>query len=327
MSRLFAATGQNTRKTSGKRAIDTEILLREVQSRPRTSERYRQAVARMNYLHARYRKAGKILDEDLLHTLGDNVVEIFRIVDGSEWRKLSDVEKCAIGIFHKNLGDDMEIPLTALPSSRTGWKDGLDFATELRAWTIEYGHRAAIPNKTSDEYVRVYVDGATSKLPKPFTTLARQILGFELDEVMRTSLNLEAPGLVLHGALIAWRELRRVALRYLYLPRPTCLAVKNLEESPNKRSGLYNFSQFSLQPWYVEPSTWNKWGPKALLFRAIGGRTPGSRGDTYHPQGYDLQTIGPKPQEGKGAEEMAATIEYLKRSGTSQCPFAHSKQG
>lgn len=50
MSKLFAVTGQNTRHNAGKRSVDTEILLREVQSKPRESERYGKAVARMNYL-------------------------------------------------------------------------------------------------------------------------------------------------------------------------------------------------------------------------------------------------------------------------------------
>ena len=49
MSKLFAVTGQNNKKNSGKRSTDTEILLREVQSKCRESKRYLQAVARMNY--------------------------------------------------------------------------------------------------------------------------------------------------------------------------------------------------------------------------------------------------------------------------------------
>jgi hypothetical protein len=188
MSKLFAVTGQSNLKNSAKRAVDTEILLREVQSQPRDSGRYMQAVARMNYLHTRYRKAGKILDDDLLHTLGDNVVEIFRIVDGSEWRRLSDVEKCAIGIFHMQLGEDMDIPFGNLPSCEAGWKDGLQFALELRDWTVQYAERVAKPNKPSDHYVRVYVDGATSKLPRAVTIFVRKVLGAELDDAMRSSL-------------------------------------------------------------------------------------------------------------------------------------------
>lgn len=80
MLKLFAIRGQNNRSTAGKRVVDTEILLREVQSQPRESLRYMKEVARMNYLHSRYRRAGQILDEDMLHTLGDSLAEISKVV-------------------------------------------------------------------------------------------------------------------------------------------------------------------------------------------------------------------------------------------------------
>ncbi len=188
MSKLFSVTGQNNRRNAGKRAVDTEILLREVQTKDRGSIRYMQAVARVNYFHVRYRKAGKILDEDLLHTLGDGLLEACRVVDEQEWRKLTDVEKCAIGVFHKNLGEDLEIPYAPLPSSRIGWANGLHFATELRDWTIQYEAAVAKPVATNDQYVRVYVDSATSALPKAITHFLRKTLGSELDDTMRTSL-------------------------------------------------------------------------------------------------------------------------------------------
>lgn len=41
----------------------------------------------------------------------------------------------ALGIFHKNLGEDMGIPFDVLPSKTEGWKDGLHFALELIRWT------------------------------------------------------------------------------------------------------------------------------------------------------------------------------------------------
>lgn len=188
MTKLFAVTGQNNRRNAGKRVIDTEILLREVQSQNRDSNRYMQAVARMNFLHSRYRKAGKILDEDLLHTLGSGLVEIFRVVDNDEWRPLTDVEKCAVGIFHKNLGDDMGIPYSSMLTSKTGWQDGLQFGEELRAWTVRYEDAVARPVATNDQYVRVYVDSATSALPPAATMLLRKVVGFELNDTMRVSL-------------------------------------------------------------------------------------------------------------------------------------------
>lgn len=41
----------------------------------------------------------------------------------------------ALGIFHKNLGEDMGIPFDVLPSKTEGLKDGLHFALELIRWT------------------------------------------------------------------------------------------------------------------------------------------------------------------------------------------------
>lgn len=208
MSKLFAVTGQNTRRNAGKRLVDTEIILRETQSQPRDSSRYAQAVARMNYLqvarytcctsgvadfisssHARYRRAGKITDLDLLHTLGDGLAEILNVIERGKWRKLTDVEKCALGVFHKNLGDDMEIPFDPLPSCHAGWNDGLHFAKELRDWTVQYEEAVAKPTTTNDHYVRVYVDLAVSSLPSVLRMTLRKALGAELDDVMRESLS------------------------------------------------------------------------------------------------------------------------------------------
>lgn len=40
-----------------------------------TDERVLKAIARMNYLHSRYQKAGKISNEDLLYTLSVFITE------------------------------------------------------------------------------------------------------------------------------------------------------------------------------------------------------------------------------------------------------------
>ncbi|KAJ5773723.1 hypothetical protein N7457_008619 [Penicillium paradoxum] len=325
MSKLFAVTGQNNKRNSGKRAVDTEILLREVQSKPRDSDRYMSAVARMNYLHARYRRANKITDNDLLHTLGDGLAEIFNFVDREEWRPLTDVEKCAVGIFHKNLGEDMEIPFDVLPSSKDGWRDGLHFAIELQEWTIRYEEEVAKPTAASDQYVRVYVDSAMASLPDFIRTSVRKMLGDSLDDVMRTSLGLEAPGPIFAFVLASIRETRKVYLRYLALPRSESNAVKLVQDKANPNSKLYNFQRKTLQPWYMEPTFWSQWGLGALLVRALGGKVPGARGDRYHPQGYDLMTIGPDPQKEHGAEEMLSGIEVIKARGATTCPFSQAK--
>ncbi|PLB48797.1 hypothetical protein P170DRAFT_358151 [Aspergillus steynii IBT 23096] len=324
MSKLFAVTGQNNRRNAGKRAVDTEILLRESQSQPRDSDRYASAVARMNYLHARYRRANKITDADLLHTLGDGLVEILNVVEREEWRQLTDVEKCALGIFHKSLGEDMGIPFDVLPSSAEGWKDGLHFAIELNQWTINYEEEVARPTATNDQYVRVYVDSA---LPRFLKSVVRQMLGADLDDLMRTSLGLERPSLSLSLVLGLVRNTRKLVLQHLALPRPAFLAVRLVHDTPNPETNLYNFERKSLQPWYMRPNLWSKWGPGALFVRIFGGRMPGSHGDRYLPQGYNLMTIGPEPQKGKGLEEMSLDMEVIKARGVATCPFSQAKSG
>ncbi|EED14611.1 conserved hypothetical protein [Talaromyces stipitatus ATCC 10500] len=327
MSKLFAATGQNNRRNAGKRAVDTEILLREAQSKSRDSDRYATAVARMNYLHARYRRANKITNNDLLHTLGDGLAEILNVIEREEWRELTDVEKCAIGIFHKNLGEDMGIPFDQLPSKAEGWKDGLHFAMELRKWTISYEEEVARPTATNDQYVRVYIDSAISALPSFLRTIVRQMLSADLDKIMRTSLCIESPNPILIMVLGLVRYFRRLFLRYLALPRPPFLAVKLVHEMPNPGTNLYNFERKSLQPWYIRPTFWSKWGPGALLVKILGGKVPGSRGDRYEPQGYNLMTIGPEPQKGKGMEEMRSDMDIIRTRGVATCPFSQAKSG
>ncbi|RMJ28853.1 hypothetical protein PHISP_00304 [Aspergillus sp. HF37] len=131
MAKLFVAADQLNEKNMTKRAADTEVFLNEVHDREPGTDPHLLGIARTNHLHSRYRKAGKVLDKDMLHTLGSAVVDIIRTVDGNEWRQLTDVEECAIGVFHGALGDAMEIPFTLLPSCKTGWTDGAHFAREL----------------------------------------------------------------------------------------------------------------------------------------------------------------------------------------------------
>lgn len=136
------------------------------------------------------------------------------------------------------------------------------------------------------------------------------------------SLSLESPGLLLSAIITFVRNVRIVYLRYLALPRVR--PVKLVDENPNPGTQLYNFQQMGFQPWYVKPTFWSTWGPAALLIRALGGRVPGSRGDKYHPQGYDLMTIGPEPQMGKGLGEMSMAVGIIKEKGVFTCPFSQA---
>lgn len=137
MSKLFAVTGQNNRKSARKRAVDKGILLRESHSYPRVSSVSAGSPSH-EFSALQVPQSKQILDPDMLHTLGSGLYEALRIVKQQEWCQLTTVEVCALCVFHKNLGEDMGIPFEALPSSQAGWRVGVHCAQELADWTIRY---------------------------------------------------------------------------------------------------------------------------------------------------------------------------------------------
>lgn len=123
----------------------------------------------------------------MLHTLGDGLSEIFKVIEREEWRPLTNTEKCAVGILFRNIGDDMQIPFDLLPSDNR-WRNGLHFANELRDWTRAYEERVARLTQTNEQYVRAYVDSAVDSLPSFVGATLKGKLATEPDEVMMTSL-------------------------------------------------------------------------------------------------------------------------------------------
>lgn len=188
MTKLFQATGQLNERNAPKRAADTEVLLNEVHDRQPGSNEHLLAISRMNYLHSRFRKAGKILEEDMLHTLGSAVVDIFRSVDENEWRVLSETEKCAIGVFHKALGDAMEIDFRFLESYKRGWSDGVHFARELCEWTLGYEKEVAKPAESTRKIGRRFMELAQWNLPGFLKPVVERVIASKVDEHVRVSM-------------------------------------------------------------------------------------------------------------------------------------------
>ena len=117
-----------------KRYVDTTVLIREFCENPPSSERYREAIARMNYIHSVYQQAGRITNDDLLYTLSLFALELAKWINKYEWRTLTCVEECAIGTFWKSIGDAMLLYYSSLSGSEKGWIDGLDWLK-----TYEFG--------------------------------------------------------------------------------------------------------------------------------------------------------------------------------------------
>ena len=161
ISKLLVQTTEfSSASTASKRYVDTEVLVAEFYGYHPQHSRVTEAIARMNYIHSVYRKAGKISDEDMLYTLSLFAMEPIRWIERHEWRSLEAFEKNAIAVFVKALGDAMDIRYAGyLKGAEEGWKDGLHWLDEIDAWAQAYERKAMVPDinnfKTAEETMNI----------------------------------------------------------------------------------------------------------------------------------------------------------------------------
>lgn len=141
----------STPENASKRYADTAVLIQEIMGHRPRSDRVFKAIARMNYIHSRYQRSGKISNEDLLYTLSVFITEPVTWVNKYEWRTLTEMEVCAISTFWKSVGDAMDIEYNG-QLAHSDWSNGLDFYEDIKAWALSYEGRFMVPapsNKTT----------------------------------------------------------------------------------------------------------------------------------------------------------------------------------
>jgi len=190
ISKLLVATGQlSCPETASKRAADTATIMTEAIINEPDSERAISGIARMNYLHSRYIKAGKISNDDMLYTLSLFVLEPIRWIARYEWRIVTDFERCAMGVYWKDMGEAMKISYDTLPSASQGWRDGLHWLEEVEAWSLAYEAQNMVPADTNATLGRGTFDFALFNVPsalKPFSfTVAHMLLEPRLRKAMK----------------------------------------------------------------------------------------------------------------------------------------------
>lgn len=172
ISKLLVATGRlSNPETTSKRIKNISIIITKVVLNKPGSEKAVKGIARMNYLHGRYIKAGKISNDDMLYTLSLFALEPIRWTAKFGWRSITDFERCAIGVYWKDLGEALGIHYHALSSATSGWRDGLHWLKELEAWRLAYEARKVVPAKSNATFARSTLDIALSNVPtilKPY---------------------------------------------------------------------------------------------------------------------------------------------------------------
>lgn len=171
-----------------KRYVDTTVLIREFCGNPPGSERYAAAIARMNYIHSVYQKAGKITNSDLLYTLSLFALEPPRWIAKYEWRDLTDVERCAVGTFWKRIGDHMGINYSTVNGSTTGWADGLDWLKNVQTWSEQYQERNMVAHADNKTTARRTTDLLLWALPQALQSFGYQVVSVLMEDRLRKAM-------------------------------------------------------------------------------------------------------------------------------------------
>ncbi|KAI1748904.1 hypothetical protein F4782DRAFT_542572 [Xylaria castorea] len=318
ISRLLLATRNLTDPVKSlKRYEDTGLLIGELINPP-NSERVINALARINFLHSKYRQEGTISNEDLLYTLSVFVLEPPRFTRLYEWRAMNDMEYCAYGVFWKAIGDAMGIEYKGLLAHDT-WRDGIEWADDVAAWSKRYEVDVMKPSAIAHKPAVALMPMITYWLPwfaKPF---AEQIICVLMGDRVREAFMLPEPGIVAAATVYSLLVLRRFCLRYLALPR--LFAVERHGDIDPKTGRMNMRMPYGNYPFYVKPTVWNRWGLKAWAIWLYGGKIPGDNPGQYMPQGYLWTDLGPKNRMGLGGEEMGVDIERLRAADRRGCPF------
>ncbi|KAH8697338.1 hypothetical protein BGW36DRAFT_295709 [Talaromyces proteolyticus] len=308
---------------SFKRYADTVLLIGEFTSHDPTSERTRIAIARTNFIHSPYLQSGAITPEDMLYTLSLFATEPLRFIDLYEWRSTTTLERCAMGVFWKSVGDALGIDYAGyLPSASKGFRDGNHWLQEVTAWAQEYEAKAMVPAQSNRETAEQTTALLTYVLPPRLKLIGEWFVSHMMDDRLRRAMIYDPAPDLANVVFSASFSLRKFILRYLTLPRPEFLRSLSFSEKPDPVTGTYHLLSWSAQPFYVKPTLWNRWlSPAALFFRILGLPVPGDQGDTFFPNGYHLDNVGPNTFSGKGKDFMEKQIKILEVERRGQCPF------
>lgn len=142
----------------------------------------------MNFLHAGYKEAGKITNDDMLYTLSLFALEPARWVKKYEWRELTELELCACGTYWKSMGDAMDISYSNLPSSIPGWRDGLQWLQEVETWSLAYEEACMVPAVTNRQLADSHLEIVCINVPTRLLSHCKKAMTVILGERLRKAM-------------------------------------------------------------------------------------------------------------------------------------------
>lgn len=205
-----------------------------------------------------------------------------------------------------------------MPSAGSGWVNGLEWMTELEAWSEEYEGENMVPDPANKAVGDATVAIGLTNIPGMLKPIGKQFALTLLSPQLRMAMLYETPSSWVRITVSVGIALRKFVLKHLLLPRPQSMAMPWFSEI-DPTTGRSLFEQYIGYPFYIKPTMLRRWGWKSWLLWLTGSYVPSSNKPEFRPEGYKIPDLGPAVFEGKGREEMeAAKTAILRMQG---CPF------
>ncbi|KAK2799544.1 hypothetical protein FQN51_006858 [Onygenales sp. PD_10] len=308
-SKLLVQTRRLTSKAKvGKRIEDTSVFLGEMLVSGIDSPRGLLVLSKLNWIHRQY--ASRISNDELLYTLGLFILEPIRWIDTREWRQLSTIERVAIFIYWKEIGNRMGIH--GIPGT-------LD---ELKRWNTAFEAGNMGFSETNRMCAAATVDASMRPRPRFMKGFGKRAMAWCMQDYVRPVLGMEEPSRGFSLGMMAFFQLRAFATRHLMLPR-LFDPKRGRMDSVTKR---IRRTRYFVEPWYVPETVWST--ARKTLF----GKSTSLPGPEYMSGGYLPEELGPVEYMERSRDavfkEAEAMKEYVSDGGAAGvgCPFSFSGQ-
>jgi len=184
------------------------MLMTEIVSFTPSSDRFRRAISRINFLHSRY--GDRITNEQLLYVLGVFACNPWIWAEQWEWRGMTDLEIAASGTFWLGVGRMMHIDMSVIKgvgkddpryiSDRqqaaaskddrddlTGWTDGLDWMIDMRAYMEAHEAQHLGQSQDTDDLVEETFRMILDPLPRWMRGFMRKVASVMFEDRFRQS--------------------------------------------------------------------------------------------------------------------------------------------
>jgi hypothetical protein len=258
----------------------------------------------------------------MLYTLSLFALEPTRWIRKYEWRTLTDMESCAVGMYWRTLGERLGVRYEGLK----GEMDGLEWLEEVERWSRRYEEEVIRPVESNKLLAGRAVDILLFTVPRWARGVANKFVASLLDERLRIAMGyvpvphrplreetdacsmhrFSTPPPLYPRLLHFLLALRKLTIRHLFPPRPLFLRFRFIPDAPDPKTGRFSAVRYRAHPWYIKPTFWARWGVQAWWTWAVGGVAPGDEGGRYFPQGYLVEEMGPGSvrEKAKGGEQI-----------------------